>query len=304
MKPNPSSIRQIVLVSALLASAAALVPSLARGGCGCDKPPPPLAAVRPFVGYANQKIILFDARLVPGSWYQVQFVSRVDGTNDWSSGMAKLRRDLTDGAPRPQLRVKVADVSFGPAAIRVWSNGILLYTLTDDQFTVTAQPLPLHEFNETVTRDGYQTGVGADGTVYFAVDVSEVNKATTFTGVGNGFPLTYGAANVSMYNKQGFFMQALDPTVPGLFRLTTGSSLTSDTLSYWRHEFETYKDKHRQYAGWNNDDDADWHADGSRHVDHDTIFVAIAGTLADGRRPAPGATPPFQLQVISSTAGL
>jgi hypothetical protein len=304
MKPHPPFHRRILQLSALLVSTAALVPSLARGGCGCDKPPPPLAAVRPFVGYANQKIVLFDGRLVPGTSYQVQFISRTDGSNDWSSGNAKLRRDLADGSLRTQLRVKVADVSFGPATIRVWSNGVLLYSLTDDQFTVTAQPVPLHDFNETVTRDGYQAGVGADGTVYIPVEVSEVNKATTFTGVGNGFPLTYSAANVSMYNKQGFFMQALDPTVPGLFRITAGSSLTSDTLSYWRHEFETYKDKHRQYAGWNNDDDADWHADGTRHIDHDMIIVAIAGTLADGSRPAPGMTPPFQLQVISSTAGL
>src|SRR5207247_8020723 len=35
----------------------------AYGFCGCDKPPPPLANVRPFVGYPDQTITLFDARL-------------------------------------------------------------------------------------------------------------------------------------------------------------------------------------------------------------------------------------------------
>jgi len=41
-----------------------------------------------------------------------------------------------------------------------------LYTLGDDQFTVTSKPIVLHDFAETVTQDGYQAGVGKDGTVY------------------------------------------------------------------------------------------------------------------------------------------
>src|SRR5207247_11328122 len=116
-------------------------------------------------------------------------------------------------------------------------------------------PIALHEFSETVIRDGYQTGVGSDGTVYIAVDVSEVSAATTCTGVGNGFPLSFSGPSVNMYNKQGFFMQVLDPTIPGLFRINAGTTLTSNVLAYWRHEFQTYKDNHRQNYRYNTDDD-------------------------------------------------
>src|SRR5919197_350081 len=171
--------------------AAVGVPSGAHAGCGCAKPPPPRAAVRPFVGYVNQTITLFDGRLVPGEAYDVLFQATVDGTSDWSRGKAATRRDLADGQLRAQLRVKVADVGLGPCRISVWKNGVQLYALGDDQFTVTAAPIALHDFAETVPRDGYQAGVGRDGTVYIAVDVSEGSDGTTFTGAADGFPLTF-----------------------------------------------------------------------------------------------------------------
>jgi hypothetical protein len=133
-------------------------------------------------------------------------------------------------------------------------------------------------------------------------------------------------------------MQLLDPSTPGLFRIVpagqavgpqasppAGEALppafvgmlgapaagapsqaakTSDVLRYWRHEFRTYKEKHRRLDGFQPDDDTDWHADGSRHTDHDTIVVAVRGTLANGATPTPGATPPFRLVISSSGAPL
>ncbi len=332
---------------AILATLAALGgPTPAGAGCGCDKPPPPLAAVRPFAAFADAKVTLFDARLVPGQRYSVQFVARADGSNDWSRGKAKSLRDFADGQYRSALRVAVPPVSFGPCALNVYGDsGTLLYRLTDDLLTVTAAPVPLHEFGETVSRDGYQAGVGSDGTMYVAVDVKQVSDATTFTGAANGFPLSFTPQSVAMYNMQGFLMQLLDPTVPGLFQLQSGVALqtttvlgllpvvdssptnvpaafvsqlvaplapglgtaanrTSDILSYWRHEFGTYKEQHRQQDAFSTDGDPDWHADGSYHVDHNTIMVAISGSLADGSTPRPGATPPFRLVVSSSQAAV
>ena len=49
---------------ALLALGTFVLPAPVDAGCGCSKPPPPRAAVRPFVGYADQKIILFSDLLV------------------------------------------------------------------------------------------------------------------------------------------------------------------------------------------------------------------------------------------------
>jgi hypothetical protein len=286
-----------VLLGAL---ALLLVARVADAGCGCDKPPPPRAAVRPFAGSVDETVTLFDDRIVAGERYEVEFVSTGDGRSDWSRARAVRRRDLADGQGRPHLRVRVGDVSLGPCRISVWKDSVRLYTLGDDQFTVIAPPLPLHEFAETVRRDAYQTGVGRDGTIIIAVEVSQVSEATTFTGVALGYPLRFGAQNVAIYNKDGFLMQLLDPSQQGLFRLTRGDAGKSDILSYWRHEFRTYKQEHRQLDARRQEENSDWHADGTYHVDHDRLMIVISGTLLDGTAPTPGATPPFTLTVSSS----
>jgi len=285
---------------ALLALGTLVMPAPVDAGCGCSKPPPPRAAVRPFVGYADQKIILFSELLAPDTAYWVQFTATADGSTDWSRGKAALRRDFADGQARVQMRVSVGNVALGPCSITVWADRTTpLYTLGDDQFTLTSKPIVVHDFAETVTEDGYQAGVGKDGTVYVSVDVSSVSDGTIFSGMANGFPLSFEARSVAMYNQQGFLMQLLDPTSPGLFRITRGGDTTSDALTYWRHEFRTYKQDHRRNDVHRTDDDADWHADGTPHIDHDRIVVAISGMLMSGSRPAPGATPPFELVVQS-----
>jgi hypothetical protein len=334
--------RRLIMI-VVLGLAVAAPPQAAEGGCGCSKPPPPYAAVRPFVGYPDATITLFDPRLVAGAGYWVEFVARADGSSDWSRGRAEVRRDLADGQYRTQLRVAVGTVALGPCAIGVYDDtGALVYQLADDAFTVTAPPIALHDYAETVAREGYQAGVGADGTLYVAVDVRAVTAATTYVAAANGFPLSFAPHAIAMYNMQGFLMQLLDPTVPGLFRLgpglplaggtslpvagsllptpprflaallapppgetgdsgENGTSVTSDVFAYWRHDFAGYKQQHRQLDAWQLDDDPDWHADGTYHVDHNTIVVAVSGTLPDGSPPPPGATPPFRL-VVTSTA--
>ena len=295
-------IRTLLRTTVVLAAAAIALtrPVPATAGCGCAKPPPARAAIRPFVGYVDQTATLFDERLVPGETYDVQFLSTVDGGTDWSRGKAQSRRDLADGEMRSQLRVRVGDVALGPCRVSVWRGGRELYALGDDEFTVTSGPVALHDFKEAVTRDSYQAGVGKDGTVYLAVDVGRVSDATTFTGAADGFPLHFGATSVAIYNEQGFLMQLLDPSAPGLFRIRSGATMGSDALDYWRHEFRSYKEEHRKVDARRTDGDADWHVDGSYHVDHDHLVVAIAGTLAGGSRPTPGATPPFRLVVTST----
>ncbi len=289
----------------LLGAALALgVPAPASAGCGCAKPAPPRAAIRPFFGSVDQHVALFDERLGNTGQYDVQFES-LDGTTDWSRGKVKSPRDLADGQRRPQLRVKVPEVGLGPCRISVWRQDVKIYGLEADQFTVIAPPIALHDFTEGVERTGFRTGVGSDGTMYFAMDVSAVSEATTFTGALLGMPLRFDARDVSFYNAQGFLMQLLDPNVPGLFEIAAGDASTSNQLRYWRHEFKTYKGEHRKVDDRRSDDeDSDWHADGSYHVDHDHIVVAISGTLADGSRPTPGATPPLRFGIASTPGTL
>ena len=280
------------------------VPANSEAGCGCAKPAPPRAAIRPFFGSVDQQVTLFDDRLGNNGQYDVLFES-LDGTTDWSRGKVKSRRDLADGQRRPQLRVKVPEVGLGPCRISVWRQGVKLYGLGSEQFTVIAPPVALHDFAESVSRDGFRAGVGSDGTIYFAMDVSEVSEGTAFTGALAGMPLRFEARDVSFYNAQGFLMQLLDPAVSGLFAIAAGDDATSNQLRYWRHEFKTYKGEHRKVdARRSDDEDADWHADGSYHVDHDHIVVAITATLPDGSRPAPGATPPLHLGIASTPGTL
>jgi hypothetical protein len=291
----------LMLLGAVLALG---TPSPASAGCGCAKPAPPRAAIRPFFGSTDQQVTLFDERLGNTGQYDVQFES-LDGTSDWSRGKVKSRRDLADGQSRPQLRVKVPDVALGPCRISVWQKGVKLYTLGTDEFTVIAPPIALHDFSEGVARNGFRAGVGSDGTIYLAMDVSEVSDATTFTGAVLGMPLRFDSGDVTFYNAQGFLMQLLDPNAPGLFQITAGDASTSNQLSYWRHEFKTYKSEHRKVdARHPDDDDSDWHADGSYHVDHDHIVVAIAATLPDGSRPTPGATPLLRFGITSTPGTL
>ena len=295
--------RALVIGLALVALAM-LTPRPADAGCGCDKPPPPRAAIRPFVGYADQQVTLFDGRLVVGQRYDVLFTSSDDGTTDWSRGRAMLRRDLADGEKRVQLRVGVGTVSLGPCRVSVWQDGEMVFALEDDAFTVAATPIALHDFAEAITRDGYRTGVGRDGTMYVPVDVSRVDAATTFVGESTGFPLNFGAGDVAMYNAQGFLMQVLQPGNTQLFRIAPGDLVRSTKLSYWRHEFATYKQDHRRRDARALDGDPDWHVDGTYHVDHDHIVVAIRGTMPNGLPPAAGATPAFRLSISSTAAPL
>src|SRR6185369_10543484 len=104
-----------VLVATL---ATPLVPN-ASASCGCDKPPPPRAAVRPFVGQVDETITLFDDRIVKNDRYTVLFQSR-DGRQDWSRAKGVSKRDFADGEWRSQLRVEVGNVSMGPVAISVY----------------------------------------------------------------------------------------------------------------------------------------------------------------------------------------
>jgi hypothetical protein len=250
------------------------------------------------MAYPDQTVSIFDNRLQPGRRYTVLFTSR-DGTTDWSRGRAVAKRDFADAVVRPQLRVDVPNVSYGPAAISVYEGDQLLISLSDDQLTVIAPPIALHDFQETITRDGYRTGVGADGTIYFAIDTTDVADATTYGGAAEGFDLRFDSTEVAVFNSQGFLMTLLDPKMPGLFSLQAGAETASTTLAYWRHEFRTYKEEHRK-RDERRSADGEWHFDGTPHVDNYHMVVAISGALSDGKRLTPGSTPPFRL-VITST---
>ncbi|MCW5890108.1 MAG: hypothetical protein KIT14_06100 [bacterium] len=288
-------------LAALLITTIAMLlgPQDATAGCGCDKAPPPRVSIRPFVAYADQTISIFHSSLSEGRKYDVQFETAYGWGNAWSRAKAIKRKDFADRQRKNQIRVRVPNLPFGPCKVTVWEDGRRLATFTDDKLTITGRPLQVHEFTEAVNKPTYRAGVDRFGTIYIPVDVSQVSNATRFTGAALGFPVTFGAVDVVMYNEQGFLMQMLDPKSPGLFDLYRGEGDISDVLSYWRHEFRTYKEQHRWADRFATSDDEEWHDDGTPHIEHDRVVVAITGRMANGYRPAPGATPPFQLIIMS-----
>ncbi len=295
-------IRRTSIVLGTAAALAAALTTPAWAGCGCDKPAPPRAAIRPFVASATQTVTLFNPALENGATYDVSFEAAA-GSTQWSRATATRDKDVADGTVREHLRVALPDLPLGPCAVSVWRDGTRHFDVAAAEFTVAAAPIALRDTAGTVDRT-YRAAVGADGTVYIPVDVSAVTDATRFSGTALGLPLQFEAKNVAMYNGQGYLMQLLDPTSPKLFDLKGGDLDRSTSLSYWRHEFATYKDVESGTAHARHDDAAEWHADGTRHVDHDHIVVALRGAFADGSTPAPGVTAPFELVIDSQPESL
>ena len=288
--------RSSITLAALAGCLVAALPSMSWAGCGCDKPAPPRASIRPFVAAPAQTVTLFNAALTDGTTYDVAFEPEA-GAFQWTRAQAERRKDIADGEMREHLPVALPDLPLGPCRVSVWHDGAPVFDVAAEDFTVAARPIALRDVPETTSSD-YRAAVGADGTVYIPVDVTSVSGATRFSGTAFGLPLNYQARNVAMYNDQGYLMQLLDPTSPRLFELKDGDLDRSTTLSYWRHEFATYKE---QEAGEAHQHDAagEWHADGTRHVDHDHIVVALRGTFTDGTTPHPGSTDPFKLVITS-----
>jgi hypothetical protein len=280
----------MIALAAILGLATVRVPE-ASAGCGCTKPPPPPASVRPNFTYGGALVTLIDASLVDGQSYQVLFRSGVGSEEASVDGIAGLRRDLADAVVKAQLSVPLPRLPLGPASIEVRdAAGSTVLTIADDQFTVVPRPVVLTEALGMRTRHRFRAAVGRDGTVYLALDLTAVRAARTFDVWGNRLPLRFGTEDVVIYNTQGFLMQLLNTPIPGLvsFSTTAKRGYSSDRLRYYRHEFETYFLAHGE-RGVHLIDPADenWHLDGTPHIDHNHLIVAIAGTL-DGATPQAG----------------
>jgi hypothetical protein len=297
---------RILLRLALAAPLAALLSVAPAGpveaGCGCTKPPPPPAAVRPAATWSGAEVTLFDDALVAGESYWVEFRSASPVQSSQLTATAVLRRDLADGAMRPQLVVQLPVLPLGPARIRVVKlPSTHIMTLSDDAFTVAPQPVGVPSGVGTYRFENYRAAVSRDGTAYLSLDFSDVQHARVFDARAEGWPLRFGNDGLAFYNAQGFLMQLLGEGMPGLFAISAAGTADSDVLHYSRHEFNTYFLQHEERQNHAVDpSDPNWHQDGTPHIDHNHQLLAIEGTLAGGT-PAPGASAPFTLVVETET---
>jgi len=302
MMPKRGARRLLGFVSALLALHLAASP--ADAGCGCDKPPPPPAEVRPGFASPGQTVTLFGDGLKGGP-HTITFTSP-SGASATVTAHSEQKKDLADGVKKRQLEVAMpAGLPLGPASISVRHGNHEVLRIGDAQFTVLQAPLVLEESDGITVAQCYRAAVDAAGTVYFPFDVGAIQDRMVFSGIAKGYPLLFAAEDVTIWNTQGFLMQLLAPEQAGtLYAIQDPGSPHSFELIYDRHEFVTYAREHVHEANLALDrKDPRWHADGTPHVDHDHLVLAIEGRLEDGSGPAPGATPAFELSVVTTLAG-
>ncbi|NOT56083.1 MAG: hypothetical protein HOP18_15905 [Deltaproteobacteria bacterium] len=298
------SFRALASISAL-AMALLLGPGKsAEAGCGCDKPPPSPASVRPNVTYGNMPVTMFGSGITTGNLYNITFTAMSGTVTTVSSVPAVTKRDLADGVSKTQLIVNVpSSLPLGPVGITVKRTGqnAILLSIPDTLFTVAPLPIAMGSQPGTFSYNNYKAAVGRNGVVYMSVDVTGVVNPRTFRAQAFGYPLRFTTADAMFYNTQGFLMQLLNEPIPGLASITSFTSANSDLLNYSRHEFNTYFLQHAENLPHATDPaDGNWHLDGTRHVDHDHLILAIAGTV-NGAVPSPGATPQFTLSLKLAT---
>jgi hypothetical protein len=273
----------------------------ADAGCGCDKPPPLLTAVRPAFASPGDAVTLFPPDDRPGK-YDVRFTN--GGREARIREVAAVyKRDLADGRYKWQVVVKAPQLPPGPTAIDLEGPGRGL-DISKSQFTMMQPALALQEGDGATIASCYSAAVTADHTVLIPLDISAIDDHMIFDGLSKKYPLLFTAADVAIYNAQGFLMQLLTPENASIYAIEdpTGDP-DSFSLTYDRHEFITYREEHAHTNGFGLDPtDPAWHTDGTYHVDHDHLVIAIKGTVENQGPPPAGKTPYFDFNVATALA--
>jgi hypothetical protein len=295
-----NAVRALTIAATMTVVMLASVP--ARAGCGCQKPPPPLAQIRPAFASPGDELSIFTPDVETGRSYMVMFIGS-DGMTVSAAGVATVRRDFADQQYKPQVVLGAPELKPGPARVVVMDmNGMPVVTIGEDQFTVLQAPLALAQVDGVTVAECYSAAVGQDGTLYIPVDIKAISDRMLFSGLGMTYPLLFGSEDIAIYNTQGVLMQLLGAEEAEIFAIQDPYGQPhSFELLYDRHEFNTYRDAHLHEAGYGLDaTDPRWHLDGTPHIDHDRLVIAIKGFVEDLGMPVPGATPPFTLDIVTA----
>ena len=283
---------------ALIALAALVAAPPAWAGCGCDHPPPAWGLVMPPFGSPGRTLTVWadGFALEIGQEYKV----------DFGSGDVMVEAVHTD-----RLEAELpATVPPGPVEIKVIGPDVdVLYPET--LFTAIPPALRIQERTGLFAAREYEAAIGADGTLYLALDVSQVHDPMQFTFALHDLALHFEHDDVVIYNGDGvdltLFTLHVGDTTEYQWGSYHGWSVESDTgisgtwyapqamdgtdpfemssvFTYWRHEFHTYANAH--LPGGSHELDADGlHPDGTMHIDHDSLIIAIQGVERNSSQP-------------------
>ncbi len=282
----------IYLLSTMLPLVALLVLPAERvtAGCGCDHPPPAWALVMPPFASATHPVTIFaeGADFLEGEVYAVKFGKQ--SADVIADSPNSLRVDLPHG------------VTPGPTEIHVKGPGYD-HKYPREIFTALPKPIKLPPYSGAFKARKLRIAVAADGTVLVPVDLSRVREPTQFALRFPDLPLDFESDDVVLHNSDGvdltiFTLSVDDSTVrqwgsyygwkveddTGLegvvydtkVKKTKDKNVDSDVFTYWRHEFHTYEVAH-ETGGTHEVDAEGYHPDGTLHIDHDHLVIAIAG---------------------------
>jgi hypothetical protein len=277
MKMKPFVIAIIVFFLALTGNF-----NYALAGCGCDKPLPLPAPVIPSAIYPGMPVNLYSDNFIAEEVYTVRFGEMVDVT-----GTADMDRE-----GRMRVRVTLPQVSIGPTPIEVKYQDQVVLSIPSSEFTVVSSPYVLPG-EGSFKYSNQRLAVDTHGIIYISFHMSNVIEAVGIKAWLRGYGLRID--DFVILNVQGYNMETV-----GLQRIQNlGKSQKSDKILYDRHTFQLYYENHAERLPHQIDpDDPDYHLDGTRHIDHDRLILAISGHFNDGTMPIPGATPELGVKLI------
>jgi len=285
-----------LMMLSLLSVLAALPTTSADAGCGCAKPPPPASLVRPSFASPGDVVTFFPPDNRSGE-YEVRVGDNMIKRN------AVWKRDLSDGQYKWQVVVTVPRLPVGPTAIEVKGPG-RSFKIASADFTMMQAPIALQQGDGETVAKCYSAAVTADHVVLIPLDITAITDHMIFNGLGENYPLLFSASDVMIYNTQGFLMQLLTtPNAVGIYAIEDPGNPDSMELTYDRHEFNTYREQHSHTGGYGLDpSDSAWHTDGTYHVDHNRLVLAIKGTVENQGLPPAGKTPSFDFSIVTALA--
>ena len=289
MKRQKTTILMVAALTALL-----LTTPNVWAGCGCDHPTPcPAPVMPPFASPGDTVKLSGDDFSTEDSGNKVSFGSGFSKSVTYKK--AKNTEQLVTDTPDDWS----SSYTIGPMPIKVENNGSVVAEYSSDDFTYLNDPLVLDEGQGHYLFYDYTLAVDSFGVLYIPLDLTNISEATNFMVYIDDLPLEYTADNVLIYNKDGFNLNLFTLDVEGIEKqwgewygvqgMENQNPNGSNAMTYWRHEFHTYKAAHapggEYYAPTENEDGYLVHNDGTIHVDHDRLVVAVNGKLRDPNNP-------------------